>query len=314
MLRSSHGIAAADLKRLHDVGLTSVESVAYATRRELVKIKGFSEQKAEKVLAAVFKIVPRGFTCATSIFQIRKEIILISTGSRELDKLLGGGVESGSITEIYGEFRTGKTQICHNLCITAQIEIKDGGSEGKALYIDTEGSFRPERLVQIADRYRIDAQQALDNVVYARALTTEHQQSLLVEAANLMASSRISVVIVDSVTSLFRVEYTGRGELADRQVQLGKFLRSLQRLGEAFGAAIVITNQVVATVDAAMAFSGPQVKPIGGNIIAHASTYRLALRKGRGEERIARLVCSPHLPEEDARFMVCAEGITDVKE
>jgi len=240
---------------------------------------------------------------------------MVTTGASKLDELLGGGFESGSLTEIYGEFRTGKTQLCHTLAVTCQLPIENGGGEGKCLYVDTEGAFRPERLVQIAERYGLNPQDVLDNVAYARAHNTDHQTQLLVAAASMMAESRFALIIIDSATALYRSEFNGRGELSVRQVHLGRFLRSLQRLADEFGVAVVITNQVVAAnLDGGAMFAGPSVKPIGGNIMAHASTTRLWLKKGRGETRVAKLVCSPSLPERDATFGIGAEGVCDAKE
>lgn len=162
-----------------------------------------------------------------------------------------------------------------------------GGAEGKAMYIDTEGTFRPQKLVAIAERYSLNPEEVLDNVVCARAHNSEQQMELLADAAALMSESRFSVLIVDSATALFRSDFVGRGELSDRQIQLGQFLRQLTRLAEEFGIAVVITNQVVANPDG-MSFAKDNTKPIGGNIIAHASTTRLKLKKGRGENRLLR--------------------------
>jgi DNA repair protein RAD51 len=159
---------------------------------------------------------------------------------------------------------------------------------------------------------QLSAPDVLDNVAYAKAHNVDHQLSLLSAAAGMMAENRFAIIIVDSATALYRSEYDGRGELSARQAHLCKFLRALTRLANEFGVAIVVTNQVVASPDAMFAAQGP--KPIGGNIIAHASTTRIALRKGRGEARIAKLVCSPNLPEGDANFAVTESGIDDSKE
>lgn len=185
------------------------------------------------------------------------------------------------------------------------------GGEGKCLFIDTEGTFRPERLVSIAERFGFDSEEVLDNVAYARAYNSEHQTNLLVQAAGMMAESRFSLVIVDSLTSLFRTDYNGRGELNARQIAIAKFMRALMRLADEFGVAVVITNQVVAKVDGAMAGFGPSHTPIGGNIVAHASTTRLALRKNKGPLRTMKVVDSPCLPEAEAMYQIDAIGITD---
>ncbi|GMH41412.1 hypothetical protein BSKO_09322 [Bryopsis sp. KO-2023] len=309
------GVNAADIKKLMDGGVYTVDALAYATKKELCNIKGISEAKVDKIQKEAFKHVFMGFTTAADVAQQRKELLHITTGCKDLDDILEGGFETGSMTEMYGEFRSGKTQLCHTLCVTCQLPTGLGGGEGKALYIDTEGTFRPERLAQIAERYNLDANDVLDNVAYARAHNTEHQSQLLIQAAAMMMESRFALVVVDSVTALYRTEFNGRGELSVRQIQLGRFLRSLQRLCDEFGVAVVVTNQVVAAnLDGASMFAGPSVKPIGGNIMAHASTTRLWLKKGRGENRIVKIISSPCLPERDASFAVGTEGVCDAKD
>jgi len=245
---------------------------------------------------------------ATEVHQSRQDICYLTTGSKELDGLLGGGMETGSITELFGEFRTGKTQLCHTLCVTSQLPLEQGGCEGKAMYIDTEGTFRPQRLIEIAEKYGLDGQDVLDNVSYARAYNSEHQLQLLLQASCMMSEGRYGLLIIDSATGLYRTDYSGRGELSARQMHLAKFLRALSKLANQYGIACVITNQVVAQVD-----GGPMAssKPIGGNIIAHASTTRLMLRKGRGENRICKIFDSPCLAEGEATFSIQGSGIGD---
>ncbi|KAK5648866.1 hypothetical protein RI129_003758 [Pyrocoelia pectoralis] len=309
-----NGITAADIKKLKESGYCTVESVAYAPKKFLLTIKGISEAKADKILDEATKLVPMGFSTASDFHLKRSDVIFLTTGSKELDRLLGGGIETGSITEIFGEFRTGKTQLCHTLAVTCQLSLDNNGGEGKCLYIDTEGTFRPERILSIAERYKFSGQRVLDNIGYARAYNTDHQMKLLVQASAIMVDSRYSLIIVDSATSLYRTDYSGRGELSARQIHLARFLRMLLRLADEFGVAVLITNQVVAQVDGAAMFNADPKKPIGGNIIAHASTTRLYLRKGRGETRVCKIYDSPCLPESEAMFAINADGIGDAKD
>ncbi|KTW25774.1 DNA repair protein rhp51 [Pneumocystis carinii B80] len=307
-----NGISASDIKKIIEAGYNTVEAIAYTPKRAILLIKGISEAKADKLISEASKLVPMGFTTATEFHQRRCELISITTGSKQLDTLLAGGIETGSITEIFGEFRTGKSQICHTLAVTCQLPIDMGGGEGKCLYIDTEGTFRPTRLLAVADRYGLNGEEVLDNVAYARAYNADHQLQLLGQAANMMAESRFSLLIVDSATSLYRTDFAGRGELSARQMHLAKFLRTLQRLADEYGIAVVITNQVVAQVDGnASMFNPDPKKPIGGNIIAHSSTTRLSLRKGRGEQRICKIYDSPCLAEADAVFAITNGGVDD---
>ncbi|KAJ5587706.1 DNA recombination/repair protein RecA monomer-monomer interface [Penicillium hispanicum] len=306
------GLTARDIKLFVDAGLHTVESIAYTPKR----IKGISEQKANKILVEAAKLVPMGFTTATEMHARRSDLISITTGSKRLDTLLGGGIETGSITEIFGEFRTGKSQICHTLAVTCQLPFDMGGGEGKCLYIDTEGTFRPVRLLAVAQRFGLVGEEVLDNVAYARAYNSDHQLQLLNQASQMMCETRFSLLVVDSATSLYRTDFNGRGELSSRQMHLAKFMRALQNLADVFGVAVVITNQVVAQVDGGPSamFNPDPKKPIGGNIIAHASTTRLSLKKGRGETRVCKIYDSPCLPESDCLFAINEDGIGDPNE
>ncbi|KAJ1628899.1 Rad51-domain-containing protein [Pavlovales sp. CCMP2436] len=306
------GITAADVKKLKEKGYHTVESCIHAPKKELEAVKGLSENKVEKILEAAYKFVGIGFQTATELYKQRQDLIYVTTGCKELDDIMQGGIETGSITEMYGEFRTGKTQLCHTLAVTCQLPLEQGGGEGKCLYIDTEGTFRPQRLVEIAQRFNMDPQSVLDNVNYARAFNSDHQMQLLLHAAAMMAESRYALLIVDSATALYRTDYSGRGELSARQVHLAKFLRMLSRLASEYGVACVITNQVVACVDGGL--FGPASKPIGGNIIAHASTTRLSFRKGRGENRVVKIADSPCLPEAEATFSIQGHGVDSAQD
>lgn len=306
------GLTKGDLNNLLEHGIHCVETIAFMPFRKLLEIKGFGDAKAKRIFEAAKHLVPMRMVSAAEMLQMRKNMVMITTGSSKLDALLGGGMETGMITEIFGEFRCGKTQLCHTLCVACQLAIDQGGSESKALYIDTEGTFRPERLVAIAKRYGLNEEDVLENVTYARAYNAEHQEKLLVEAAGVFCESRYALLIVDSATGLFRTDYSGRGELADRQQALNKFLRKLQRIADEHGVAVVITNQVMASPESGpAAYMGPQVKPIGGHIIGHASQTRLAFRKGKGETRVCKIYDSPSLPEGEAMFAISEGGIID---
>jgi len=308
----NHGINASDINKLHAGNFHTVQQVAFAPLKHLETIKGISEQKAIKIQEAAFKIVPMGFSTATDILQQRQQVIKLTTGSKEVDALLNGGIETGSITEIFGEFRTGKSQLCHTLAVTAQLPCEYGGGQGKVMYIDTEGTFRPERCIKIAEKFGLEVSEVLDNICFARAYNTDHQMKLMHEANKMMTEGRFALVIVDSATALFRTDFSGRGELSARQIKLGQFLRQLLGLCDSFGVAVVITNQVVAQVDGSAMYSAGK-KPIGGNIIAHASTTRLYLRKGRGNTRVCKIYDSPCLPEAEAQFAITENGIEDVE-
>ncbi|KAI1719445.1 rad51 domain-containing protein [Ditylenchus destructor] len=308
-----YGINPSDIKKLREAGYYTIESVARAPKKELLNVRGLSDTKVDKISDETHRIIPMGFTSASDVHVIRADKIYIKTGSRELDRLLGGGIETGSITEIIGEFRTGKSQLCHQLAVICQMPVDMGGAEGRCLWIDTEGTFRPERLLQMAERFNMSGEEVLDNVAYARCYNTEHQQELLRRAGEMMSENRYGLVVVDSVMALFRTDYSGRGQLADRQMSLARFLRGLLRLADEFGVAVVMTNQVVAQVDNMGGHQMDPKKPIGGHIIAHASTTRLFLRKGKGEARMCKIYDSPCLPESECTFAITPRGIDDAE-
>jgi len=304
------GINSSDIKKLIEAGYNSLESLSYNPKKNLVLIKGLSEAKIDKIIKVVEDILKYGIKPSSYALEERKKLVRITSGSKELDTLLGGGFESNSITELFGEFRTGKTQICHTLCVTCQLPRNEGGGEGKAIYIDTEGTFRPEKLAPIAERFGLDPKQVIENVFYARAYNSDHQNRLLLQVCALMCEQKFSLLIVDSATALYRTDYTGRGELSNRQMSLAKFLRNLQKIADEHKIVVVITNQVVATVDG-NAFGGNDKKPIGGHIMAHACQTRLYLKKGLKQNRICKIYDSPSLPESEATYSITDRGIDD---
>lgn len=304
------GINSSDIKKLIEAGYNSLESLSYNPKKNLVLIKGLSEAKIDKIIKVVEDILKYGIKPSSVALEERRKLVRITSGSKELDTLLGGGFESNSITELFGEFRTGKTQICHTLCVTCQLPRNEGGGEGKAIYIDTEGTFRPEKLAPIAERFGLDPKQVIENVFYARAYNSDHQNRLLLQVCALMCEQKFSLLIVDSATALYRTDYTGRGELSNRQMSLAKFLRNLQKIADEHKVVVVITNQVVATVDG-NAFGGNDKKPIGGHIMAHACQTRLYLKKGLKQNRICKIYDSPSLPESEATYSITERGIDD---
>ncbi|AJV33248.1 Dmc1p [Saccharomyces cerevisiae YJM193] len=308
----NYGINASDLQKLKSGGIYTVNTVLSTTRRHLCKIKGLSEVKVEKIKEAAGKIIQVGFIPATVQLDIRQRVYSLSTGSKQLDSILGGGVMTMSITEVFGEFRCGKTQMSHTLCVTTQLPREMGGGEGKVAYIDTEGTFRPERIKRIAEGYELDPESCLANVSYARALNSEHQMELVEQLGEELSSGDYRLIVVDSIMANFRVDYCGRGELSERQQKLNQHLFKLNRLAEEFNVAVFLTNQVQSDPGASALFaSADGRKPIGGHVLAHASATRILLRKGRGDERVAKLQDSPDMPEKECVYVIGEKGITD---
>ncbi|KAG2178816.1 hypothetical protein INT43_001662 [Umbelopsis isabellina] len=310
----AHGINVSDINKLKCAGVCTVRGVQMVTKRNLCKIKGLSEAKVDKIKEAAGKIVNCSFVTAMDISFARQKVITISTGSKQLDSLLGGGIQSMSITEAFGEYRTGKTQLAHTLCVRVQLPLNMGGANGKAAYIDTEGTFRPDRIRSIAQGCKVDDDIALENIIVARAYNSDHQMELITELAARFAEEKgaYKLLVVDSIIALFRCDFSGRGELAERQQKLGVMLNRLVKVSEEFNVAVFVTNQMCADPGAGLTFVADPKKPVGGHILAHASATRLYLRKGRGEERVAKVYDSPDVPESEASYAISNIGITDI--
>ncbi|MFX1256698.1 MAG: DNA repair and recombination protein RadA [Promethearchaeota archaeon] len=309
-VRALPGVGEATLSKLIKSGFSSLESIAYTPPSIIMDESGLGEKTTAKLIKASMEKLGIGFKSAEDIWEHRKSIARITTGSQELDDLLGGGgIETGSLTEFFGEFRTGKTQIMHQLCVSVQLTREQGGLEGNALYIDTEGTFRPERIIQMAEALDLDYTKILKNIIFGRAYNSDHQILLVKEAANLIKEKDIKLIVVDSLIGHFRSEYIGRGTLASRQQIINQHLHDLLRLTDIYPElAIVVTNQVQSKPDV---FYGNPLQAAGGNVVAHGSTIRIYLRKGKGEQRVAKVVDAPNLPEGEAVFSITEDGIKD---
>ncbi len=308
-LKDLPGVGDATLKKLEDAGIVSVRTLAMMPLAKLMDEAGIGEKTSAKLIKMAQDIEKMGFLSADAIWEKRKVLKKLTSGSQNLDELLGGGFETGAVTEIFGEYRTGKTQIVHQLCVNIQLPDEQGGLEGNALYIDTEGTFRPERIIQMADAKDLDYNQVLKNITVGRAYNSDHQILLVREAPKIIDDRNIKLIIVDSLISHFRSEYIGRGTLAPRQQILNSHIHDLLRLTESYDElAVIVTNQVSARPDV---FYGNPIIHTGGHIVAHGATIRIFLRKGKGEQRIAKVIDAPHLPEQDAVFSITEDGITD---
>ncbi|MFZ0966193.1 MAG: DNA repair and recombination protein RadA [Candidatus Bathyarchaeia archaeon] len=305
------GIGPATAQKLRELGFHTVESLAMATAREL-EPAGISEKKAFAIIEAARSSISVAFVRADELLKMRQSVLRLTSGSKPLDRMLDGGLETQTITEFYGEYGTGKSQLCHQLCVNVQLPPERGGLSGAALYVDTENTFRTERIVQMSRHLGLDPEQIAKNIIYAEAYTSDHQMFLLDNADEVIKANNVKLIIVDSLTAHFRSEYIGREMLAPRQQKLNKHMHKLIRLARAFNAVAVVTNQVMAKPDV---FFGDAVYPIGGHIVGHTSHTRIYLRRAaHGPVRIARLVSSPYLPEGEEIFKVTENGIEDVSE
>ena len=303
------GVGPAIAEKLGESGFNSLEAIAVASPNQMAAQTAIGEATCSKIIQSAREKMNIGFESAAQVLEKRKHRAVFTTGCTQLDGLLNGGCETRAIIEVYGEFRTGKTQIAHQICVTVQLPPEKGGLGANALYVDAEGTFRPERLVQIAEKYpELNPEEVLENVMYARAYNSDHQTIIIDKLPGLVKEKNIKLVIVDSLISHFRAEYVGRGTLSERQQKLNRFMHKLLQLAEAHDVCIFLTNQVMASPGL---FFGDPTTPVGGHVVAHASTYRMYLRKSKSNKRVARLVDSPCLPEGECVFLIDEHGISD---
>ncbi|MHB1909114.1 MAG: DNA repair and recombination protein RadA [Nitrososphaerales archaeon] len=310
------GIGPAMKTKLNTAGIVTIVDLASKSPNEIADVLGSDLQSASDICEnARQKLVElnylsENFVSATEIYRRRKAIERISTGSLNLDDLLAGGIETKALTEFYGEFGSGKTQICHTMCAMVQQQREEGGLVGRVVYIDTENTFRPERIVSIAEARGYDPQATLDGIIVAKAYNSSHQELIVSELGEQVRKNKVRLVIVDSAVAHYRAEFIGRGTLSERQQKLNKFMHALVRAAEIYNLAVVATNQVQASPDSF--FSDP-TRATGGHVVAHTSTYRVYIRKS-GKSRIARIVDSPYHAEREAVFVLDEKGVDDPQE
>jgi len=307
------GIGPAVATKLKEAGIVNLMGIAVLSPAELADTAGLTEVTARKAIQAARKVLDLGFRDASECMEKREKLIYITTGSKNVDTLLGGkGLEAGSITEAYGAYGSGKSQIAHSLAVNVQLPLEQGGADGMAIFIDSEGTFRPERIKQIAAARGLDTEKILKGILTARSFNSDHQMLLVDKIFEMIQEQKIpiKVVIVDSLMSHFRAEFAGRGMLADRQQKLNKHIHSLLKLAEQCNVAVYITNQVMA--NPAVLFGDPTTA-IGGHILAHASHYRMYLRRGKSGSRVAKMIDAPNLPENETVFWIYSGGVTDAE-
>lgn len=299
------GVGPSTATKLREIGFKTVEALATAPIQYLTT-KGIGEATAKKIVAAARKTMALTFITAEKLHEIQKKKLKMTTGCKSLDNLFEGGLETQSITEFHGDFGSGKSQVCQQLAVTVQLPEDRGGLDGACLYIDTEITFRSERVMQIAETFGLDPNAVLKRIIYAEAYTSDHQAVLLEGSDEIIKENGVRLIIVDSLTGHFRSEYIGREVLAPRQQKLNQHMHKLIRLARAFNAVAVITNQMSSTPDS---FYGKRDTPIGGHIVGHIAHTRVELRKGRNNLRIAKIIASPFLPEGETPLRITEGGI-----
>ena len=300
------GVGAATAEKLKLSGFDSLMAIAVATPGELIDASGVTESVARKIINVSRDALEMGFESGEELLRKRERISKISTGSKAFDNILGGGVETCAITECFGQYGSGKTQLAHQLAVNVQ----GYGENAVVVYIDTENTFRPERIKQFAEGAGLEFDKVLKNVFVARAYNSDHQMLLAEKVEDLITKKKLNVklVIVDSLTAHFRAEFVGRGTLAERQQKLNKHMHTLAKIADLYNLAVYVTNQVMAKPDQ---FFGDPTEAIGGHIVAHNSTFRVYLRKGKKGSRVAKLVDAPALPDAECTFWVKEDGVRD---
>lgn len=302
------GIGEVTAEKLRKAGYTEVTQIAVASPHELSEVAEITVESAKKIIEASKAALTAEFETADKILERRKTIKRITSGSGKFDSLLGGGIETQALTECYGKFSSGKSQLGFQLAVNVQLPEDKGGLNGKALFIDTESTFRPERIAEMAEAKKLDSEKVLKNIFYTKAENSDHQLLITEKAEELIAKEGVKLIVVDSMTSHFRVDYLGRGALGERQQKLNKHIHLLQYYADKYNLAVYFTNQVM---DNPAIMFGDPTTPIGGNVIAHAATYRVYLRKSKDTKRIARLTDSPSMPEGEIVFRITERGVED---
>ena len=323
-LKSLEGVDQQLLDKLQGAGVQSVLDLATSTASELLEeyysnyddsgIGIDLETISQAVMKAKQKLIEDGllqkdFSIAEEMLEIRRKLVKITTGSHDFDLFLSGGIETQALTEIAGEFGSGKSQLCYTLCVTANMLDKNNG----IIFVDTENTFRAERIHQIAESRGLDAEGIMKRIFVCKIYYSAHLEAVIRSLAKYIEQYNARVVIIDSIISLHRAEFAGRETLAERQQRLNMILHKLIRLAEIYNIAVVYTNQVQAQPDNFLGNgSFDSMRVAGGNILGHASTYRLFLRK-IGHNRLATMFDSPYHSYSQVKFTIGEEGIQDLE-
>ena len=302
------GVTEPTIKKIVDAGVSTVGALARQIPNDLAERAGIGKDTAEKAISKALELIDVGFIDGLTLYEQRKDRTLLTTGSKALDELLGGGIQSTTTTEFSGREGSGKTQICHTLAVLAQQPVDDGGLDGDVVWIDTEGTFMPERIMQIAEARGYDPDITLSRIQHGQAHTSIHQRALIEQLDGICHSRNIKLIIVDSMMAHLRAEYLGRGTLAERQNVLNDMLQKLAKTCQTYKITAIYTNQVMD--NPAIMYGNPE-KAVGGHIMGHAATTRIQIRKGKDNKRVFKLDKSPYLPEGEAVIVITEKGIED---
>lgn len=304
------GTSKPTVQKIIDAGVTTLEDLSRENPKLLAKATGMGEDTAERAITTALRLVSEGYITGQQQHDKMQNRKRLHTGSTALDTMLGGGIEENTTTEIAGKNGAGKTQLVHQLAVNVQLPVEEGGLGGQVAWIDTEGTFRPERILEICRNRGLDGPKFLEGILYGEAYHAGHQKILIEQLSEQCVEHNVKLVIVDSMMAHLRSEYLGRGMLSERQVLLGDMLQRLAKIAQVHGLTVVYTNQMMD--DPAALFQKAAGKAVGGNIMGHAATTRMEIRKGRLEKRIIALTKSPYLPEGEAVIRITERGVEDV--
>jgi len=306
-LETLSGCGPATIEKLEGAGIGTLMSLAVSSPTEVSTIAGISEAVSRKLIQQARSELKLGFEKAKEFAKRRDKIKKIGTGCSSFDNMLEGGFESGAITEVYGQFGSGKTQLAHLLVVRALLENKDN----KAIFIDSENTFRADRIKDFCEANDVNYDDAMERIYVSRAFNSDHQMLLIDEIEKMLQKdSSYRIVVVDSLTSHFRSEFQGRGALAGRQQKLNKHLHQLLKIADLYNMVVFVSNQVQA--NPAQMFGDPTT-PVGGHIVGHNSTFRIYMRPGKAGSIFAKVIDSPNLPNNDCNFFLKKEGFGEEK-
>ena len=308
------GVGAMTEKKLTEFGVSSIIDICIRGAAEVAEITGVAKSKADNWVFKSQKIleeaglIRRTDMGTVELLEYQENYDTLPCKCDDIDKLISGGVKPEAIYEVYGEFGSGKTQFCNSLTVEAI------NAEKNVIWIDCEDTFRPQRIIEIlkAREYvedREEALQYLERISYYYTPNTEQLMGTINSLSSILAEKKPRVIILDGAVGQFREEFLGRGTLAARQNQIARMMTHLKNISFYFRTTIIFTNQVQS--DPAVMFGDP-IKPIGGNIVGHASTYRIYFKKA-GKKRIARMVDSPEHPMADAEFLLNNKGVDNLE-
>lgn len=300
------------IKLLQENGIADIKALSMSVPRDLEEIEGISGKTSKKLIWDARDVM--GMSSFKQVSEIEENYDFLTTGSKNFDDILNGGVSTGRLTEVFGSFKSGKTNLAHTIAVTCQMPIDEGGLDGAVLYIDTENTFSKPKIERIARRFGMDHKKTLNNIYHARIYSTDHQFQMIRASEQAVIEKNARLIVVDSLMALMRSEYVGIGMLASRQQVLNKMLHELSRIAETHNVAVLLTNQVATFMKGSYSANDA----IGGNIVAHGCHFRIQFKtKGFSAntslERTAIIVDAPDLAPEVASFFITEAGISDTE-